>query len=120
MTAADSGARRALADLGFGSVLAVLIGLTAIRITGLYVSSVDLFVDEAQYWDWSRELAFGYFSKPPLLAWTIAAFEPVCGSSEACARMASPVIYLATSLVVYAIANELYGRTAAAWSSRCA
>jgi 4-amino-4-deoxy-L-arabinose transferase-like glycosyltransferase len=117
MTAADSGARRALADLGFGSVLAVLIALTAIRIMGLYVSSVDLFLDEAQYWDWSRELAFGYFSKPPLLAWIIAAFEPVCGSSEACARMASPVIYLATSLVVYAIANELYGRTAAAWSA---
>jgi 4-amino-4-deoxy-L-arabinose transferase-like glycosyltransferase len=117
MTAAENGARRGLVDLSFKSVLAVLIALTIIRIAGLYASSVDLFLDEAQYWDWSRELAFGYFSKPPLLAWIIAAFEPVCGSSEACARMASPIIYLATSLVVYAIANELYGRTAAAWSA---
>ena len=117
MTAAEPGARRGLADLGFVSVLAVLIALTAVRIAGLYTSWVDLFLDEAQYWDWSRELAFGYFSKPPLLAWVIAAFEPVCGSSEACARMASPVLYLATSLVMYAVANELYGRAAAAWSA---
>ena len=28
-------------------------------------------LDEAQYWTWSRELAFGYFSKPPMIAWLI-------------------------------------------------
>ena len=28
----------------------------------------DLLPDEAQYWSWSRHLAFGYFSKPPIIA----------------------------------------------------
>jgi hypothetical protein len=33
----------------------------------------DLFFDESQYWSWSRDLAFGYIYKPPLLAWIIGA-----------------------------------------------
>ena len=106
-----------MAAPGFALVALVLVALTAVRIVGLYTSTVDLFLDEAQYWDWSRELAFGYFSKPPLLAWVIAAAEPLCGSSEACARIASPIFYLATCLMIYALGNILYSRTVAAWSA---
>jgi 4-amino-4-deoxy-L-arabinose transferase-like glycosyltransferase len=52
-----------------------------------------------------------------LLAWVIAAANPICGSGEACVRAASPVLHLATCLVVYATALELYGRQVAAWSA---
>ena len=90
---------------GFPLLLAILLALTALRVIGLYASRVDLFFDEAQYWVWSRDLAFGYFSKPPLLAWIIAASDRVCGSGEACVRLASPIFYLGTSLVTYAIAR---------------
>jgi 4-amino-4-deoxy-L-arabinose transferase-like glycosyltransferase len=96
-----------------GLAVVILGLLTAIRLVGLKFSVVDLFFDEAQYWAWSRELDFGYFSKPPLLAWTIALAERVCGSSEACIRAPAPILYFGTSLVVYAIARELYdGRVA--------
>ncbi len=108
---------RSLAAPSFQLALIVLIVLTAVRLIGLHLSVVDLFFDEAQYWSWSRDLAFGYFSKPPLLGWIIAASEYVCGSGEACVRAASPLFYLATSLAVYAIASELYGRAAAFWSA---
>lgn len=107
----------ALASLSFAHVVIVLGALTALRIAGLYFSRVDLFFDEAQYWAWSRELAYGYFSKPPLLAWLIAATNQVCGTGEACVRIGSPLLHFATSLVVYAIADMLYGRQAAAWSA---
>jgi 4-amino-4-deoxy-L-arabinose transferase-like glycosyltransferase len=117
MTTADSTLRRAWAAPSFQHVLIALIALTAIRIVGLYYSTVDLFFDEAQYWAWSRELAFGYFSKPPLLAWIIAGTDLVCGSGEACVRVASPLIHLGTCLVIYAVANHLYGQSAAAWSA---
>jgi 4-amino-4-deoxy-L-arabinose transferase-like glycosyltransferase len=96
---------------------ALLAALTLIRTIGLHYSVVDLFFDESQYWAWSRELAFGYFSKPPLLAWIIAASGAVCGDSEFCARAASPVLYFGTSLVIYAIADELYGARTAFWSA---
>lgn len=96
----------------------VLIGaLTILRYVGLHYSTVDLFFDESQYWSWSRDLAFGYFSKPPLLAWIIAASSFVCGDGEACARAASPIFYFATSLVIYAIADELYNARTAFWSA---
>ena len=67
---------------GLGLATAILVVLTAIRLVALKYSVVDLFFDEAQYWAWSRELAFGYFSKPPLLAWTIALGERICGSAD--------------------------------------
>ena len=105
------------AKLSFAHVLLALLALTAIRIVGLHFSVVDLFFDEAQYWAWSRELSFGYFSKPPLLAWLIAATDSICGSGEGCVRLASPLLYLGTSLLVYAIAEKLYGRQTAAWSA---
>src|SRR5438270_11489212 len=92
---------------------AILALLTVIRLAGLKFSVVDLFFDEAQYWAWSRELAFGYFSKPPLLAWAIAVAERVCGSAEACIRAPAPMFYFGTSLLVYAAARQLYdGRVA--------
>ena len=88
--------------------LAILIVLTLVRLVGLNLSAVDLFFDESQYWAWSRELAFGYFTKPPLLAWIIAVAETICGSAEACLRAPAPFLYLATSLVVFAVARHLY------------
>ena len=113
----DAAPRPGIIDLSFAQVLLALLALTAIRMAGLHFSVVDLFFDEAQYWAWSRELSFGYFSKPPLLAWVIAATDPICGSSEACVRVASPLFHLGTSLLVYAIAGKLYGRQTAAWSA---
>jgi len=93
---------------GLGLAIALLAILTLIRLVGLTFSTVDLFFDEAQYWAWSRELAFGYFSKPPLLAWTITLAEHICGSSEACIRAPAPILYFGTSLLVYAVAQQLY------------
>jgi 4-amino-4-deoxy-L-arabinose transferase-like glycosyltransferase len=93
----------------------VLVAVTLMRLVGLHFSAVELSYDEAQYWAWSREFAFGYFSKPPLLAWIIAAAESVCGSGEACVRAPAPLIYLGTSLTAYAIAAELYDRRTAFW-----
>jgi 4-amino-4-deoxy-L-arabinose transferase-like glycosyltransferase len=93
---------------GLGLAIALIAILTFIRLAGLTFSTVDLFFDEAQYWAWSREPAFGYFSKPPLLAWTIALAERICGSSEACIRAPAPILYFGTSLLVYAVARQLY------------
>src|SRR3954452_18686267 len=101
----------------FALAVAILAILTLVRLVGLSFSSVDLFFDEAQYWAWSREPAFGYFSKPPLLAWTIALAERVCGSSEACIRAPAPILYFGTSLLVYAIARQLYDVRTAFWAA---
>ena len=95
----------------------IICALTIARLIGLALSSVDLFADEAQYWSWSRELAFGYFSKPPMLAWMIAAAGHVCGASEACVRAPAPLIFLGTSFLAYAIGRTLYDARTGFWAA---
>src|SRR5919106_6296461 len=94
---------------GFPLCCLIIAGLTLIRLIGLRYSVTDLYFDESQYWVWSREFAFGYFSKPPLLAWTIAIAESICGGGEACIRSPSPVLHAGTALLVFFIARELHG-----------
>jgi 4-amino-4-deoxy-L-arabinose transferase-like glycosyltransferase len=108
---------RSRAVPGFGFALGLLAAITAVRLIGLHYSVVDLFYDESQYWAWSREFAFGYFSKPPLLAWIIAVSDRVCGDSEACVRAPAPILYFGTSLIVYAIARQLYDARVAFFSA---
>jgi 4-amino-4-deoxy-L-arabinose transferase-like glycosyltransferase len=117
MTLAPSVDARPAAAPSLALAVALIAALTILRYVGLHYSAVDLFFDESQYWAWSRELAFGYFSKPPLLAWIIAASSAICGDGEACARAASPVLYFGTSLAIYAIAHELYNARTAFWSA---
>src|SRR5262249_26043728 len=100
-----------------GLAVAIIGALMLVRLIGLATSVVDLFPDEAQYWSWSHELAWGFLSNPPLLAWIIAGADHLCGSGEACVRAPAPILYFATSLLVYAIAAALYDDRAALWAS---
>jgi 4-amino-4-deoxy-L-arabinose transferase-like glycosyltransferase len=98
----------------------IVFTLTIVRLVGLRFSSVDLFFDESQYWSWSRELALGYFSKPPLLAWLIAAAEHLCGPSEACIRSPAPLMSLGISLFAYAAGRALYDAPTGFWAAMLA
>lgn len=89
----------------------VLLVLLVFRVLALAVNGTDLFFDEAQYWSWGEELAFGYYSKPPLVAWIIRAATEVCGPSEFCIRLPSPILHTLTAGVVFLLARRLYDTT---------
>ncbi len=91
--------------------------LLAFRLAALALNRTDLMFDEAQYWSWAQEPAFGYFSKPPLLAWIIGLVTGVCGDGEACVRAASPLLYWGAGLCVYFAAEALYGPRTGFWSA---
>jgi 4-amino-4-deoxy-L-arabinose transferase-like glycosyltransferase len=98
------------AIIGSGSLLAViLIALLALRIAALVLNRTDLFFDEAQYWAWGQEPAFGYYSKPPLVAWLIAASTAACGDATWCVRLPAPLIHTASAAAIYVLAARLYG-----------
>ncbi len=101
---------------GAALFVATVVALTLARLVGQQFSAVNIDVDEAQYWSWSHALAFGYFSKPPLIAWLDWVSGLACGDSIACIRAPAPLLYAATSLLVYAIARELYGGTVGLWA----
>jgi 4-amino-4-deoxy-L-arabinose transferase-like glycosyltransferase len=107
-------------DRHFRLAALILVTLTIVRLIGLRFSSVDLFFDESQYWAWSREPAPGYFSKPPLLAWLIAAAEHVCGPSEACIRAPAPLMGLATGLFAFGAGRVLYDARTGFWAAMLA
>jgi 4-amino-4-deoxy-L-arabinose transferase-like glycosyltransferase len=116
MTVASADMHRSDADylLRLGLCLAALLVL---RLVALYAGKTDLVLDEAQYWTWSRELAFGYFSKPPMIAWVIRGASEICGDSAACLRSASPVLHTLTSVVIYFTARALYSARIGFWSA---
>ncbi len=91
-------------------------GIVAARVLLLAATGVGLHPDEAQYWSWSLEPAWGYFTKPPMIAWIISATGSLCGDAEWCVRLASPVMHGGTSLLVALIAARLFGGTAAVWA----
>ena len=98
-------------------LLAIAVGvLTIARLIALRYSVVDLFPDEARYWFWAQTPAFGYPSKPPLLAWMIAGSTRLYGNSEAGLRTIAPLFYAGTSLVSFFVAQQLYGSRVGFWS----
>jgi Dolichyl-phosphate-mannose-protein mannosyltransferase len=98
-------------------MLALILGLTAIRLVVLSLTFLNLGGDEAQYWAWSRHLAWGYFTKPPLIAWIIAGTTAICGNGEACVRVSSPLLHGATAIVIFFLARRLYDARIGLWSA---
>lgn len=95
----------------------VILGLTLWRVGLLALDRTDLFVDEAQYWLWGQHLAFGYYSKPPMIAWIIRAMTELFGSDSTFAvRLAGPLLHMGTALVLMLPARHLYGEKVAAWT----
>jgi len=97
--------------------LAAVAVITAARIIWLAAQSAGLYPDEAQYWFWAQHLAFGYYSKPPLVAWAIRLTTAAFGDSEFAVRLSAPLLHGATAGVVYLIAARLYDRRTGFWSA---
>lgn len=97
--------------------LAWVLGLTLLRLAGLAMTGLELHGDEAQYWSWAQKLDFGYFTKPPLIAWAIAATTAVCGDGEACVRASSPLLHAATAMALYGLGTALRDARTGMWAA---
>jgi len=92
-------------QLGLAGIAAV----TLWRLALLPFDSRDLFVDEAQYWFWGQELAWGYYSKPPLIGWLLRAATEIGSDAPAWIRAPLPLIHAGTAVVVALIGRRLFG-----------
>lgn len=89
--------------------LAALLGaLTLWRFAALALAAPPLFFDEAQYWTWAQAPAFGYYSKPPLIAWAIAASTALFGDGMLAVRLPTLLCYPAAALLIFLAARRLY------------
>jgi 4-amino-4-deoxy-L-arabinose transferase-like glycosyltransferase len=106
---AGPGDSRAGPDQVFQTFLILAAAILAVRVGGLVVSPLGLHPDEAQYWAWSRSFEWGYFSKPPLIAWVIRATTAVFGDDPWAVRLAAPFAHTGAALALYALGRLMYG-----------
>lgn len=62
--------------------------------------------DEAQYWTWSQALDIGYFSKPPGIAYQIAATTALIGNTELGVRASAIFMALFTGLALFRLGTS--------------
>src|SRR5215472_8374126 len=98
-------------------MLAGVLVITGLRLLWLVLQPADLYPDEAQYWFWAQHPAFGYYSKPPLIAWLIALTTGVFGDSEFAIRLSAPSLHAGTAGFIYVIGARLYDRRVGFWSA---
>ena len=87
------------------------------RVGALLVSPLGLHGDEAQYWAWSKELDWGYFTKPPLIAWTIWVTTSLFGDAEWAVRLSSPVLHSVTAFVIFRTARFAFDSKTGFWAA---
>jgi 4-amino-4-deoxy-L-arabinose transferase-like glycosyltransferase len=98
-------------------MLAGVFAITGLRLLWLALQPADLYPDEAQYWFWAQHPAFGYYSKPPLVAWLIALTTRLFGEGEFAIRVSAPLLHAGTAIFVYAIGSRLYDNRVGLWSA---
>ncbi|MAV49860.1 MAG: hypothetical protein CME93_02745 [Hyphomonadaceae bacterium] len=89
--------------------LGLIIGLLTIRIGLVYASPLELYADEAQYWRWSTTLDWGYYSKPPMIAWVIHASTSLFGHSEIGVRLFAPVLHTIAATFLLLLTRRMFG-----------
>jgi hypothetical protein len=94
--------------------LAALVAVIAIHAFALATNGLDLHPDEAQYVVWARDPAAGYYSKPPMIAWSIAGLRTLCGEGEACVRLTGTVYQAGAAILVACAATLLWSPHAGA------
>lgn len=101
-------------DRAFAMVVAALL---LWRIVIIAIVPYDLFSDESYYWEWARRLDWGYFSKPPMIAWLIAASTGLLGHSDVAVRLPAVVLSTAALIPLYLFARDMFDARTAFWAT---
>ena len=80
----------------------------------LYLPWINLFPEEAYYWNYAQHLDIGYLDHPPMVAWLIALGTRLGGQTEFGVRVCALACSAVTSFFAWRLAARLYGRRAAA------
>jgi len=94
---------------------ALAVALIALKAMLVQAAGVDLHYDEAQYWEWSRQLDWSYYSKGPLVAWLIALSEGLFGHGNWQVRLPAWLGFDALLVVIFLFARDVWSDRGAAW-----
>jgi 4-amino-4-deoxy-L-arabinose transferase-like glycosyltransferase len=86
-----------------------VIALVLMRLVGAAWTPITF--DEAYYWIWAKNLAFGYYDHPPGVALVIRLGTMIAGDTEFGVRLVSILLGLPMSYAVFRTAEILFGGT---------
>jgi hypothetical protein len=98
----------------FWLLLLFLIPVAVCRL--VLAANSELSPEEAYYYEWSRHPDICYYSKGPLVAWSILATTTLFGSSEIGVRLLSPLLAFGTSLLIFFLGRRLYRERVGFWA----
>ncbi|MEO9970981.1 MAG: glycosyltransferase family 39 protein [Hyphomonadaceae bacterium] len=90
-----------------GGAVALLTALLLWRVCAIMISPLDLGPDEAQYWRWGQSFDWGYYSKPPLIAWVIGSVTGIFGDSAWAVRLPAPFLHTLVAALIFAAARRM-------------
>ena len=96
---------------------ALILGIGLARVLALAFNPIELYADESQYWVWSLQLDWGYFSKPPMIAWLISLMTTLFGDSEFSVRLSSPLLHSITASFLFLSARKLWDARTGFWAA---
>jgi 4-amino-4-deoxy-L-arabinose transferase-like glycosyltransferase len=99
------------------AAIVLIAGFAVLRILALAISPVSLYQDESQYWVWSRQFDWGYYSKPPMIAWLISLSTGLFGDSDFAIRLPATLLHTATATFLMLSARQLWDERAGFWTA---
>lgn len=84
-------------------------GLLLVRLFLVVASPLELYADEAQYWRWGTSLDWGYYSKPPMVAWVIRFSTEIFGTSEWGVRVLAPILHTIAVSFLFLLSRHMFG-----------
>ncbi|UZD21959.1 ArnT family glycosyltransferase [Algoriphagus halophytocola] len=95
----------------------VTFGMVLAKVLFTLRPEIDLFTEEAQYWLWSQNMAWHYYSKPPLVAVLNYLSTAVMGNTELGVRINAILCGAGMSWVVFLFGQRLYSPKVGFWAA---
>ncbi len=106
-------------DARASSRRSVLVGLgllLLVRVIYVVICPLELVPDEAYYWDWSRQLDWSYYSKPPMIAWLIWLATALGGNNEFAIRLPAAILGTLGLWAIYELGRRMYDERTGLWA----
>jgi 4-amino-4-deoxy-L-arabinose transferase-like glycosyltransferase len=95
----------------------LIAGVAAVRLGVNALGLVPVHFDEAQYWAYGHELAWGHFSKPPLVGWLILAATWAGGDTSFWLRAGAVLAHAVVAGSVHLTGRRLWDARTGFWAA---
>ena len=97
--------------------LGLVLGVAVLRLAVNALGWVPVHFDEGQYWAYGQELAWGHFSKPPLVGWVIYLATSFGGDTTFALRIGAVASHAIIALLVFLTGRRLFDGQTGFWAA---